>query len=40
VITGAVGEKLALKVSASRVPQLEADIAKLQGREFGRHSAA
>jgi short-subunit dehydrogenase len=38
VITGAVGERLALTVSAARVPQLEKDIAALQGREFGRHS--
>jgi NAD(P)-dependent dehydrogenase (short-subunit alcohol dehydrogenase family) len=38
VITGAVGERIAMKVSASRVPQLEADIAALQGREFGANS--
>jgi len=38
VITGAVGERIAMKVSAGRVPQLEADIAALQGREFGAHS--
>jgi NAD(P)-dependent dehydrogenase (short-subunit alcohol dehydrogenase family) len=39
VITGAVGEKLAMKISAGRVPQLEADIARLNGQEFGRNSA-
>src|SRR3954449_5131560 len=38
VVTGALSEKLMLKISAGRVPQLEADIAKLNGREFGRHS--
>jgi len=38
VITGAVGERIAMKVSASRVPQLEADIAALHGREFGANS--
>jgi NAD(P)-dependent dehydrogenase (short-subunit alcohol dehydrogenase family) len=39
VVTGALAEKVALKVSAQRVPQLEADIAELHGQEFGRHSA-
>jgi NAD(P)-dependent dehydrogenase (short-subunit alcohol dehydrogenase family) len=39
VITGALGERLAMKVSAARVPELEADIARLNGREFGRNSA-
>ena len=38
MVTGAVAEKLALLVSAKRVPQLERDIAKLNGREFGTHS--
>jgi NAD(P)-dependent dehydrogenase (short-subunit alcohol dehydrogenase family) len=38
VITGAVGERLAMKVAAGRVPQLERDIAALQGREFGANS--
>jgi NAD(P)-dependent dehydrogenase (short-subunit alcohol dehydrogenase family) len=38
VITGAVGERIAMKVAAGRVPQLERDIAALQGREFGRNS--
>jgi len=38
-VTGALAEKVALKVSAARVPQLEADIAALDGREFGRNSA-
>jgi NAD(P)-dependent dehydrogenase (short-subunit alcohol dehydrogenase family) len=39
VITGALGERLAMKVSAARVPELEADIARLNGQEFGRNSA-
>jgi NAD(P)-dependent dehydrogenase (short-subunit alcohol dehydrogenase family) len=38
VITGAVAEKVAMKVSAARVPALERDIAALGGREFGAHS--
>jgi NAD(P)-dependent dehydrogenase (short-subunit alcohol dehydrogenase family) len=38
MVTGAVAEKLALLVSAKRVPQLERDIAKLNGREFGTNS--
>jgi hypothetical protein len=38
VITGAVGERIAMRVAAGRVPQLERDIAALQGREFGTHS--
>ena len=38
MVTGAVAEKLALLVSAKRVPQLERDIAKLDGREFGTNS--
>jgi NAD(P)-dependent dehydrogenase (short-subunit alcohol dehydrogenase family) len=38
VVTGALSEKLMLKISAGRVPQLEADIAKLNGQEFGRNS--
>src|SRR3954471_4793031 len=38
VITGALGERLAMKVSAARVPQLERDIAALDGREFGTNS--
>jgi len=29
---------VAMKVSAKRVPQLERDIAALDGREFGAHS--
>jgi hypothetical protein len=39
VVTGALAEKVALKVSAARVPRLEADIAALDGQEFGRNSA-
>jgi NAD(P)-dependent dehydrogenase (short-subunit alcohol dehydrogenase family) len=38
VITGVVGERIAMKVAAGRVPQLERDIAALQGQEFGRNS--
>ncbi|MGY1619823.1 short-chain dehydrogenase/reductase [Geodermatophilus sp. SYSU D00691] len=38
VVTGALAEKVAVKVSAARVSQLEQDIAALQGREFGRNS--
>src|SRR5829696_2884477 len=38
VVTGAVAEKVAMKVSAKRVPQLERDIRALEGREFGKHS--
>jgi NAD(P)-dependent dehydrogenase (short-subunit alcohol dehydrogenase family) len=38
VITGAVGERLAMKISAGRVPELEADIRALNGREFGANS--
>jgi NAD(P)-dependent dehydrogenase (short-subunit alcohol dehydrogenase family) len=38
VITGVVGERVAMKVAAGRVPQLEADIRALNGQEFGRHS--
>src|SRR4051794_4430589 len=38
VVTGALAEKVAMKVSAARVPALERDIAALQGREFGTNS--
>jgi NAD(P)-dependent dehydrogenase (short-subunit alcohol dehydrogenase family) len=38
MVTGAVAEKVALLVSAKRVPQLERDIAKLNGQEFGKNS--
>ena len=38
MVTGAVAEKLALLVSKKRVPQLERDIAKLDGQEFGKNS--
>ncbi|MGY1785738.1 short-chain dehydrogenase/reductase [Geodermatophilus sp. SYSU D00698] len=37
-VTGAVAEKLMIRLSAARVPQLERDVAALQGREFGRSS--
>jgi hypothetical protein len=38
VVSGAPSEKVMLKISAGRVPQLEADIATLNGREFGKNS--
>jgi NAD(P)-dependent dehydrogenase (short-subunit alcohol dehydrogenase family) len=38
VFTGAVSEKLMVPITKRRVPQLERDIAALNGREFGSHS--
>ena len=38
VVTGAVAERVMLTLTATRVPQLERDIAALQGQEFGRSS--
>jgi NAD(P)-dependent dehydrogenase (short-subunit alcohol dehydrogenase family) len=38
VVSGAVGEKLMLPIVRRTVPQLERDIAALQGKEFGAHS--
>jgi NAD(P)-dependent dehydrogenase (short-subunit alcohol dehydrogenase family) len=38
MITGAVAEKVMMTASAKQVPQLERDIAALNGREFGRNS--
>jgi len=38
MVTGAVAEKAALLVSKKRVPQLERDIAALNGQEFGKNS--
>jgi NAD(P)-dependent dehydrogenase (short-subunit alcohol dehydrogenase family) len=38
LVTGVVAEKLAMAVSKRQVPQLERDIAKLEGREFGTNS--
>jgi NAD(P)-dependent dehydrogenase (short-subunit alcohol dehydrogenase family) len=38
MVTGVLAEKVAMVVSAKRVPQLERDIATLGGREFGTHS--
>src|SRR3954465_9812748 len=38
MVTGAAAEKLALLVSKKRVPQLERDIAKLGGQEFGKNA--
>jgi cell division septation protein DedD len=38
LVTGVLAEKVALAVSAKRVPQLERDIAALDGHEFGRNS--
>src|SRR6185312_5442288 len=40
VITGVIGERVAMKISAGRVPQLEADIRALNGQEFGTNSVA
>ena len=38
LVTGVVAEKVAMAVSAKRVPQLERDIAALNGQEFGQNS--
>ena len=38
MVTGVIAEKVAMKVSAERVPQLERDIRALDGREFGTSS--
>jgi NAD(P)-dependent dehydrogenase (short-subunit alcohol dehydrogenase family) len=38
LVTGVVAEKVAMKVSAKRVPQLERDILALNGQEFGKNS--
>ena len=38
LVTGVLAEKVAMAVSAKRVPQLERDIAALDGREFGKNS--
>jgi NAD(P)-dependent dehydrogenase (short-subunit alcohol dehydrogenase family) len=38
LVTGVVAEKVAMAVSAKRVPQLERDIQALNGREFGKNS--
>src|SRR5687768_12444155 len=38
VVTGVLAEKVAMLVSAKRVPQLERDIKALGGREFGKNS--
>ena len=38
VVTGVLAEKVMLPIVRSRVPQLERDIAALQGREFGANS--
>ena len=38
LVTGVLAEKVAMRVSAARVPQLERDIAALDGQEFGRNS--
>jgi NAD(P)-dependent dehydrogenase (short-subunit alcohol dehydrogenase family) len=38
VVTGMVAEKVMLPVVRSRVPQLEEDIAALEGRQFGANS--
>ena len=38
VVTGALAEKVMMRAAAARVPQLEADIAKLNGQQFGKNS--
>jgi len=38
MVTGALAEKVAMKVSAKRVPELERDIRALNGQEFGKNS--
>jgi hypothetical protein len=38
MVTGVVAERIMLKASADQVPQLERDIAALDGQEFGRTS--
>jgi NAD(P)-dependent dehydrogenase (short-subunit alcohol dehydrogenase family) len=38
VVTGVVAEKVMLPIVRSRVPQLEKDIAALEGRQFGANS--
>jgi NAD(P)-dependent dehydrogenase (short-subunit alcohol dehydrogenase family) len=38
LVTGVVAEKIAMRVSAKRVPELERDIAALNGQEFGKNS--
>jgi hypothetical protein len=38
MVTGVVAEKVAMLVSAKRVPRLERDIARLNGQEFGKNS--
>ena len=38
LVTGVLAEKVAMRVSAKKVPQLERDIAALNGQEFGQHS--
>ncbi|HEY4631777.1 MAG TPA: SDR family oxidoreductase [Blastococcus sp.] len=38
MVTGVVAERIMLKASANQVPQLERDIAALDGQEFGRTS--
>src|SRR4051812_7995294 len=38
MVTGVLAEKVAMAVSAKRVPELERDIAALDGREFGKKS--
>jgi NAD(P)-dependent dehydrogenase (short-subunit alcohol dehydrogenase family) len=38
LVTGAVSEKIMLPITKRRVPQLEKDIAALEGRQFGANS--
>ncbi len=38
LVTGAIAERIVMKASATQVPQLEREIAALDGREFGANS--
>jgi hypothetical protein len=38
VVTGALAEKLMMRASAAQVPELEKDIAALDGAQFGKNS--
>jgi NAD(P)-dependent dehydrogenase (short-subunit alcohol dehydrogenase family) len=38
MVSGVVAEKVAMRIAAGQVPQLERDIAALEGREFGTNS--
>jgi NAD(P)-dependent dehydrogenase (short-subunit alcohol dehydrogenase family) len=38
MVTGVLAERVAMRIAAGQVPQLERDIAALEGREFGTNS--